>query len=238
MNSTERFVMTLDEIIFHPKKARNAGGPGSGNFGHKGRPGKQGGSIHDSDPSIDRSTWHEHTSDDAFFGQTTSRSDLPLPLHQAAHSYVVVHSFNINRALRAGGLEYPQMRNGKVVGTGTVPQETIDNLDAAVQTDEATEDLTVFRSLDEGIIPETLGTVFSDKAYVSTSSNQEKADYIGNMFATKAVTWEIELPRSTKFLDISKHFDSDTDTANESEILLGRNSRFEVVGPRRLRLLS
>jgi hypothetical protein len=223
---------------------KTAGGPGSGNHGHDGRPGSVGGSstddLHASKPR-DRSSWTEYTDSTPYGGVilgATSRSDLPFDQHVAVHDYVVIHSFDINRALRAGGMTYPEMRNGKPVGIGHVNPSTLEHMDKAVQTDISDRDLLVYRSVDEGVFPSTIGTVFSDLAYCSTSTNKDKADFIGQMFATKPTTWTIDVPKGSRFLDVPKHFEPDTDTQDEDELLFGRNQRFEVIGLGRLRIVQ
>lgn len=84
------------------------------------------------------------------------------------------------------------------------------------------EPLVVFRGGGRQLAQVSTGTIFSDKAFVSTSSSKELAS---SFVRAKGALLKIVIPKGSKVVPLP-HM---TQLLSEREILLPRNSRFRVV---------
>ncbi|MDY6894438.1 MAG: ADP-ribosyltransferase, partial [Thermotogota bacterium] len=123
----------------------------------------------------------------------------------------------INKRLREG-LEMPDKL-----------KEIVDSLDKSFK--ETDKKQTVYRGVtvsgDELKKLSSLkeGDIYSDKAYISTSMDKEEADIFA--FDDKnSFTFEIEIPKGAKALDLSETSELMKD---EKELLLPKDSKFEIV---------
>jgi hypothetical protein len=103
----------------------------------------------------------------------------------------------------------------------------IAHLDASIRKGTLTAETTLYRGTSPaalgGGLP-AVGTVMSDKAFLSTSRSSNIADAFANM-STGGVMMRITAPRGTRAADVSHHTGG-----HEQEILLGRNTKLKVTG--------
>ncbi len=131
------------------------------------------------------------------------------------------------------------LRHGRVRGINT--RESLNNLvntiDSLFNNDQkvlcTTKDIVLYRALQPDLtekekdILTTKGAVFTEKSYVSTSTDYSVAE----RFRTKDnPILKIDIPAGTKYIDLDALFNIDRQHWNEKEYLLNRNSHFEVTG--------
>lgn len=137
------------------------------------------------------------------------------------------------------GMSYQKVNGflrGTLTGSDTDPemtayyQKTVDNIDSAIAQAPALEnDTLVFRGYEGAYANELAsldeGDTYTEKNYASTSLRESVATK--DFARGKGVTVEIVAPAGTQGVMMSGFFGSDT--YNESEFLLPRNSTFEVI---------
>lgn len=147
-----------------------------------------------------------------------------------------VESFRINKMLRgttpAQGTPWP-----------TPDMSVVPTLDALIAKTRTTEDRLVYR----GILAESAeklekGTVFRDKAFVSTSRSQDVGERfaqapwqhkpgVGYDESVPGVVLEITVPKGSQALDVTHSLEADGRVGPaEGEVLLPRDTTFEITG--------
>jgi hypothetical protein len=105
-------------------------------------------------------------------------------------------------------------------------------LDASLKRSVLPEDKTVYRGVQHDFINGSVGDTFTDRAYVSTSTERGTADQFrtdhGRLGEEAGALIEIRLPKGTNGADMTAL----SLAYSESEILLPRGSRFRITGIR------
>lgn len=201
---------------------RFAGGPGSGNFDHEGRPGERGGSSSDGGEKETKaskpSRWKVRTDES---GQESS-SDLTASHHNAVSMYVQDNAVDLNEVLRSGESLHPEEKS------------QVRALDKATQLDTFSEDTVLHRFTGKDFYSAKVGDTFEEKGFMSTSKAKENALKVGDMTLSRdeIELWEIKVPKGTPHLDVDKHMktaEGGKPLLDEKEILLGRGTKLRVV---------
>ena len=131
------------------------------------------------------------------------------------------------------------LRHGKIKGFNTQESFTnlINTLDSLYRNDQkhmqTTENLVLYRALQTDLSDKekdtltTIGGVYTDKSYVSTTTDINVAQ---RFQSPENPILKIDIPKGTKYLDMDALFNIDRRHWDEKEYLLNRNSRFEVTG--------
>lgn len=94
------------------------------------------------------------------------------------------------------------------------------------------EDMVLYRALQDILSPEdiqklsTVGEIYTDKSFVSTSTSLD----VAKRFVRTNPILEISIPKGSKYIDIEKLFNIDRRHWREDEYLLPKNSNFLVTG--------
>jgi len=195
-------------------RARLLGGPGSGNFGHAGIPGQQGGSA----PSD---------------GSDSSSQGIVkgTPEFKAVNDYV--DGVFMETAQQ-------HFRSGKKVNE--LDDETyhqVRALDRAIAQSTNHESMTVYRAVPPEVAAEMtsarLGYYVSDQGYISTSKDPEIKSVLeeDDVAAPNFVTLAIHIPRAHPALDVNKTIGNHL-YSHQREVILPRGTLFIVTGPNRL----
>mgnify|MGYP004472575597 FL=1 len=106
-------------------------------------------------------------------------------------------------------------------------EEEIAKIDAIIEKSKPLEQsLTVYRNVDDiyldgkKVLIPNIGDKFNDKAFTSTSLD-------GRVFGNRKIKLEIEIPAGTKVSYVESHI-IENRAYKQQEILLGRNSTFEI----------
>lgn len=196
-------------ILYHSERLRELGGPGSGNFGHSGRPGERGGSgegwggggdasVHASGPGSEKGHWDMKMSDDEQI---------------ALKKYSGIEYKNINR-----GLYDPP------------PPESVDNyikdLDSVIDRSTLESDVTVYSGL--GTSASAMlsdldeGSEVDFSGYLSTSTKEGIAGVFSKGGDTGSrMMLVLNLHRGSRGFYMG---DSDM----EKELLLPRGQRYKI----------
>lgn len=193
----------------------------------------------------------EHPRDDhGRFAETPGGGDLTDDEREALMSYGTNGYHSINSFLRGGedrvASDFEQNQGYRpddlkeIVETAKGRIEAIDSAFSKVS--PLAQDVKTFRGLvlPEGLVP-TAGASFSDKAYVSTTSNQESADEFSTYYLDESAGGgasnglpperiaiaEITIPAGTSVIDMQDVWDSGL-AGEESEKLLGRGATFTI----------
>jgi hypothetical protein len=197
---------------------RSAGGAGSGNFGHAGRPGEVGGSGEGGESSTGVSFEKD--------GRWT-RQDYPLFKEKVASYRATLAPEEVTaiKAYKGGmfGEINGFLRTGEMPLLSPTPVSKIEgyikNLDKAVRV-PVEKDIVVYRG---GKLMGGVGSIITDKAFVSTSLVREKAEKFVSVKRDKLL-WEITVPKGA-------HIGLPFGTApTEFEVLLQRGSQFRITG--------
>lgn len=182
---------------------RAAGGPGSGDFGHSGRPGEVGGS-----------------------GSGGNQEFSPQQ-KSALEAYSNEGYRQINAELRGHSADL--MSSEDLLPKESV-QEEIALIDEAFAKTKTTEDKVLYRSVATADLPGVvghhalIGKSFVDQGYSSTSTEVSKAVVADPDLARNSVQMEVRLPKGSQAIwmdKISGH--------KESEVLLPRGTKFKIV---------
>jgi hypothetical protein len=207
-----------DEANLETMSERVLGGPGSGNFGHAGRPGEVGGSGEGGETSTGVSFEKD--------GRWT-RQDYPLFKEKVASYRAALAPEEVTaiKAYKGGmfGEINGFLRTGEMPLLSPTPISKIEgyvkSLDKAVRV-PVEKDIVVYRG---GKLMGGVGSIITDKAFVSTSLVREKAEKFVSMKRDKLL-WEITVPKGT-------HIGLPFGTApTEFEVLLQRGSQFRITG--------
>jgi hypothetical protein len=220
MDSVGRLEVSVKLLLETTEK----GGPGSGNFGHVGRPGQVGGSGSGSGKDnpeakpetkpevkpglegtkiVDYHKWAEDLGVKADTNQEESLADY----ERAAY-------MDVNSSLRGHGQ----------VDSETDVKELVGDLDSLFAKAIPTKaDVSVFRAWD---YPEDMkvGDRFSDKGFASSSSEKSVAE---DFVVGEKVVCEILVPKGSRVVPVSHILD--LKDSSEKEVLLNRSSTYEVV---------
>lgn len=111
-------------------------------------------------------------------------------------------------------------------------KENIKNLDRVLENNKTTEDITVYRGFSDvsQIQNAEVGGTITDKGYVSTSTSEKAAkgfsrgtDDKGKMYIA-----EITIPKGSSVADVNKLIGTSSAKSKESEMLIGKNAKFDV----------
>lgn len=232
--------MTLQDLFSTLK-----GSHSSGNFGHSGRPGKEGGSGTGggharigitSKPGADRNfDVHMYRLDRT--GKKPAEKKIEekksysfantdeLAKHYKAEDLCKAmpkECSHINDYTGSGyELINTRLREGKIPR-----QEVIDAIDKMIdQAPRAPKDIVVKRVINGNDLFNKLqvGGTFEDKAYVSTTA--DKKNELGLIADDQAHMFHIRVPKGSKSLYVEKI----SDVAYEKELLLPRGSKFKII---------
>ena len=200
------------------------GGPGSGNFGHAGRPGQVGGS--------------EDGDGEAGGDDITARLKGPSmaqqrTLNAGAETWQKTLSNDKRRAFRiyssdSGSAETNEFLrhnsiNGIKVGNKELP--IIKELDAAIAKHTLPETITVFRGVSNlGFDNVNVGQTFKDKAYSSTTLRLDTAKKFASGKNATLLVITVQAGTSAAVLDVDRL----SEIPDEHEVILPRGSRFRV----------
>ena len=134
-----------------------------------------------------------------------------------------------------------KLRHGKDKYSGSWKEEndkTIDVLTNLFNNEEKTyknkENITLYRALQPDLTDEerkqlmTVGAVYTDKSFCSTSTTYENAKRFNGQ--SNFPILEINFPKDAEYIDVEKIFNIDRNHWNETEYLLNRNSSFKITG--------
>ena len=203
---------------------KTLGGPGSGNFGHAGRPGEIGGSA----PSIE-GRLKQFETDNPFYG------DSPLPAAKKDESFTeeelqqireYQNGVGVNNLLRdANNPEAFEFQRSYAQESLKTPlyAKQIAALDTATSKSVLEEATTLYRGVHPGLakFPE-VGEEFTEHGFIATSLDPEIAKGFG------ALTVEIQLEKNDLALDVNKALGTKS-RYEQKELLLPRGQRFKVV---------
>ena len=123
------------------------------------------------------------------------------------------------------GAGYESINNALRKGGAGQHAKTVAALDSAIARTSIPEDVTAFRGVRAGKLPDDLkpGAVLQDNAYVSTSLNRA----VGEKFAHHTLM-EIKVPKGSKGAAFDAVFEGGN--RGENELMLPRGSKFKVTG--------
>jgi len=141
-------------------------------------------------------------------------------------AYIGVGYYGLNSALRSNqelGTGLPEMKSAMDSLMDKVPPlEQSETVYRGVSGDIATK-----------LVDAPIGTIITDKGYVSTSRDKELAqDFmtVGNSDNQTRALMAITLPEGTKALDVSKFYLNNPNMSLEKELILPRGSQFQIIG--------
>ncbi|MEI8378110.1 MAG: ADP-ribosyltransferase [bacterium] len=117
-----------------------------------------------------------------------------------------------------------RIRNKKIKEFITQSNEIIKELDRIFENSVLPENVTVYRGVSQNTANKVLtsGGIYKDKGFVSTSYKRAEADTFGSHIL------EIEVPKGSKAIDMKTALPHTRWEDWEEELLLPRNSRFEL----------
>ena len=190
------------------------GGRGSGNAGHRGRPGKLGGSSPKKTLSnfIEFDDTQKGRKESEKFGKQNIRNrEIFFAQRKALEDYQETEHLWINGLLRGNNM--PKNATFK-----QLLRNKIERLDQAMG--GVSKNFVVYRGVTESVFNKIIKKDrFGDKGFVSTSL------HFSNAFSNANHVLKIEVPKGTPAYYLGKDFGKD-----ESEVLLARNLKFRVKG--------
>jgi len=202
------------------------GGEGSGNFGHGGRPGEVGGSGEGGEGNGGEGNDEEEngggaTVSDSDAGKNADRVASRLSEGEVADIWNYTADPSVNSTLRLGQTpKYAEARE-------------MEALDKAFRGGPVTDNPTDFhRAVDEDFFPE-VGATFVDKAFVSTSRNQEGFATVKNQMSGGGISENpihviIRAPKGQSYLPMARRL-GNPEYHGQKEAILPRNTKFKVV---------
>jgi hypothetical protein len=202
----------VEELV---REQRELGGPGSGFFGHAGRPGEQGGSTSENESSSGLTFSSDVQTNtkayDAFLAKATESYDFRE--HIAVSNYTGSGYRQINMALR---------RDLPLSNLSDIDRQDLAALDQIAQRTYLADDITVYRGGYTGV-PD-VGSTLRDKGFVSTSFDPEvtitRSVLAGAAEMKDALLWKINVPRGSHVILPLR--------GGEHEVILPRGSKFQV----------
>jgi hypothetical protein len=227
------------------------GGPGSGFHGHKGRPGKVGGSQKEEGVALESPyrRWSEsgvHPSSDEDDPYDAKQVDFHEEMYEQFYQFLDEEQIESIRAYTDGNYGYiNRSLRGDVVDDERVSEisEQIDDIDSAFDTNnaEVTENILLYRGtrLDRERRAETIRllqtaknpsvrVMYDDPGYFSASVSEYQAQSFGNSASNEKfnVFFEVQVPRGSYALPIGEELG---EYSEEQEMILPRGSRFEIL---------
>lgn len=195
------------------------GGPGSGNWGHRGRTGKEGGSV----ARGSEENYHTSNGNDEISAQLVkARGTLTEAEDMAVEKYIIESGY-YNVSLRQDWCPPETFKLGKDIRT----------LDSALESREIPENILVYRGVRKSDFIPAVGETFADLGYVSTSLRKEKAMAFREETTSSrevrggAALLRVKIDAGSKgmYLEGLSTFYGDSP---ENEVLLPRRSMFRV----------
>ena len=158
-------------------------------------------------------------------GEWTDGGASPISSEERNAVHIYTEGGAFNKLLRAGGFE-------RVKDDGFA-QEVV-ALDRAIASSASTVDHTLYRAAPLRVFgPMKPGTVFVDKAFVSTSMSKSAAvALLGSENMPPLyhdILVQIEAPKGTPGFDVNKRLKEDSIYPEQKELILGRNTKFKVL---------
>lgn len=222
---TKRWPLDNDEFpsMFLSGGSTVKGGPGSGNFGHKGRPGKRGGSS--------RNEFERGEFDPPQYSEFEEWSHNVHSLLTKEQQDTIYHYTDGEYRLINGHLR------GRHIPTPTVPvvELSIQSLQSAMNVWSVPENIQVYRGVDLGVREDLAPSIlerlqsgeivyFEDPAFFSTTISRSKAaEFTGR----RGVLFEINVTRGQRALPIYL-----SESGDEREILFPTRTRLQITSGR------
>lgn len=191
------------------------GGKGSGNFGHKGRPGKRGGSApRGTIDEFDPPSREQHD----VWGQSVHRK-LTWDESSAVWGYTDGEYESVNGWLRHHPTDF-DMREPKDL------DEQVSLLDSATRKWTTPENIKVFRGLDlkREDVENLEGSIFEDPGFLSTSISRSQAKSFTGKLYDVDVLFEISVPKGVHALPVYV-----SDHPEDMEIIFPKGSRLKII---------
>lgn len=195
-------------------RVRFKGGPGSGNFGHAGRPGQVGGSA----AGDGRSFSNAKDATNYLNGSTGINPSLSTEEDNALARYKGDTFFDVNAILRGTS-------GGELSEEGYEAMERdISLIDSAMNKSRLDDDVTIWRGAGWDVFDEDdlTGSIITDDGFPSTSLSKRIAESHAD-----GVILKIHATKGSRGLNMERWKGG---TRGEAELLLPRNSKFRVVG--------
>jgi len=197
------------------ERALFEGGPGSGNWGHKGIPGQQGGSA--PGPGLgSTSVYREFESDEEAHEYATETLSGGVEARMGGVGDAVIN-YTKEDYMRVNGYLRGRFSEEEILKRD---QKTIEGLDKLMTHEDSVvqDNITVMREFGWSFFDDKpVGTKFRDKAFVSTSVNPNPRRY--------ADAVKVNVPKGTK----AAYLEPLTQVPWEYELLLDRGQVFEVM---------
>lgn len=209
-------IWTEQEWRDAPIEPRALGGPGSGNFGHAGRPGQIGGSGNKVSYSKE---------------ETNVVAEYVGSLDPSPEGVYVSDGFN---ALLRGVNRYSLQPEPYTSKQEQYYRQQIEKLQKVIEKTKTTKDAVLYRGVDARLSKKLVdGTVFTDKGFTSLTSDRQIAEERFMGFGDeRGRVFEVHVPKGTPLLEIEPILNplNDKEYTTEQEHLLGHGTRFRVKG--------
>jgi len=214
--------------LYHRDSLRELGGPGSGNWGHAGRPGERGGSqkgtggvskssagkTQDKTPEVKTQDNKLGITKDDYWGHQSRDMNISRKEQDALDAYKALTSYSeINNALYRNDTEFIEYSN------------TIKQLDKVIKRATIESDVSVYSGLGSRasaiLSGLDVGSEVDFKGYLSTSIDENIASDFSKSVNNVSRKVKINLPKGSKGF-----FFGNSD--QEKEVLLGRGKKFKI----------